>query len=72
MLEGKVFGKGLTYIYELDQTIDIEEINIMNEDQFSTLLSFCDECELEKLYSKLAANKSCYKSVQVLKVLCKC
>jgi len=50
MVEGKVLGKGLSYISGLDQTYSIGELNQYSYSNFSMLVSFCNEEELDNLY----------------------
>lgn len=68
MQEGKQLGKGLVYISDLDQTYPLDEINSLDKEQFSMLLSFCDEKLLQRLYLLFEGT---HKASQILLVLSK-
>jgi hypothetical protein len=68
-VKGKVLGKGLIYIEAIDDTHNLEELSELTTSEFSMLLSFCNEKELDSLLSYMQSKDKYVKESMILQLM---
>ncbi|MCP4988983.1 MAG: hypothetical protein GY928_23875 [Colwellia sp.] len=69
MTEGKVVGKGLLYVKDLDATYSIKELAGYTHELFKGFLLWCDVEELVSLQELVKDRKGCDKGELISKYL---